>query len=182
VLHDNILPATTHFTEFVDTAAAASGKQRHEVLVLQLLDFNRHGCLDKKALESQTMETAVLNKMFGKRAATFVLVPDLPRSSSPLGLIDDVKELEKHFMDAQQHVDTRYTMPFEIDPRQMSRFSHQLVTHGRVAVQATTFENNLWLASSAVCTYGRPLTKDFPTLPRQTDLKRVESLQKTPTS
>ena len=107
--------------------------------------------------------------------STLIMMPVLPQSSSPLGLIDDYKTVQQKLMEHLQHVDTRVVLPFELHPRAAPYSTMREWVEGRFAVDHSTKHNNTWIIMSELAIAGRPKGV-MPQLPLQKDLLRVESL------
>ena len=146
-----------------------------DVRVLGIVDLNSPHAMGDDNLEHLSAMVQRLHDVAPTMRSTLIMMPVLPQSSSPLGLIDDYKTVQQKLMEHLQHVDTRVVLPFELHPRAAPYSTMREWVEGRFAVDHSTKHNNTWIIMSELAIAGRPKGV-MPQLPLQKDLLRVESL------
>ena len=139
--------------------------------------------MSKDSLDKYSSIALKLIEREPEHRAALVFLPVLPLDNSPLGLIDDTRMVEKHFMERMLSVDHRCVIPYDNEPGvddMLKQQNKRKFLEGRFAV-AHDCNDNHWLSHGGDliqhgCVF---IARDkIPKLPTRSSIMRVETVGK----
>ncbi|CAE7238938.1 unnamed protein product [Symbiodinium sp. CCMP2592] len=171
--------ATAEVSKMKSTELACS---RESISILGFADMNVPKCRQKEVCQSICNGIAAINADGpAEQNATLLLLPDLPRDSSPRGLWDEEKRVFEALFSLQQHVETRFVECFTREKKGEVKSNARRFSMGRVVCNSASMDDCIWM-SGELAMYGRPVgaaevETGAPTsvLPKQSELLLPES-------
>ena len=156
-----------HLSMFQGKIGEANNIGMNNLLTLCMVDFNAPGFKTAGAVKNVLKSIARINDSHTKNNASVIMMPDFAKSSSPHGLITEIRNIEDRLIELAQSCDVRFSLKYERDGYNKG-FGRNWVD-GRLVVsagegfvatidkdsksltQAPVDSPNLWVNTNLVC-------------------------------
>ena len=141
----------------VASEAADSKISVEEVGLLAWADFNVPHARGKDAQQSLCKGMAMVNELSPELAASVLILPDLPKSSSMRGLCDEERQIFEELFALQQSCENRFVEVYGRENKRADQKSNsKRFGSGRIITSSAKLDTNKWLESE-LAVFGRVL-------------------------